>query len=237
MNRIKSRRSFLTGTVAACGLAAGIPVLAAKNNAEPKENPKNARQSLSRVKAFVEAGHRDLDTIEKMLVEDPRLLNASWDWGQGDWETALEGASHMGRQDIASYLVERGARANPLSYAMLGKAEVVIAQIDVVPQTAFLKGPHGIGLLFHVAIGGSLRLAEKVVAHLGNEKAAQCDAALHGAVRFGTAEMLAWLVENGAKDLDLPNVFKRTPLDEAHIRGNPEMVELLERKGAKRSSL
>ncbi|MBK1880519.1 ankyrin repeat domain-containing protein [Pelagicoccus mobilis] len=230
-----SRRRLFSCAAAACGIAVSPKLFAADEVAAPKDNPKRPRQSLSLVKRFVEAGHRNLDTVKEMLEKDPQLLNASWDWGKGDWETALEGASHMGRQDIVDYLIGRGARANSLSYAMLGKAEVVIAQIDANPATARLRGPHGIGLLFHAAIGGSIPLAEKIADHLGAEREGQCDAALHGAVRFGNAKMLEWLIGNGAQNLDTPNVFDRTPLDEAERRGIPEMVALLERNGATRS--
>jgi hypothetical protein len=43
-----------------------------------------------------------------MLESEPRLLRATWDWGGGDFETALGGAAHMGRRDIAAWLLERG---------------------------------------------------------------------------------------------------------------------------------
>src|SRR4051812_49010218 len=52
------------------------------------------------VKNFVTAAHTKLDETKAMLEAEPRLINATWDWGGGDFETALGGASHMGRPDI-----------------------------------------------------------------------------------------------------------------------------------------
>src|ERR1700754_4905119 len=58
------------------------------------------------VRQFVIAGHNDLEKVKLLLQQQPGLLNACWDWGGGDFETALEGAGHMGRKDIAEYLLE-----------------------------------------------------------------------------------------------------------------------------------
>jgi hypothetical protein len=53
------------------------------------------------VKRFVIAGHFNLLAVKKMLSEDPTLINGAIDWGKGDFETALGGASDMGLRDIA----------------------------------------------------------------------------------------------------------------------------------------
>jgi hypothetical protein len=60
----------------------------------------------ARVKRFVIAGHVNLPAVKAMLTEEPNLINGTIDWGNGDFETALGGASHMGRCDIAEYLLE-----------------------------------------------------------------------------------------------------------------------------------
>lgn len=59
------------------------------------------------VEEFVQAGHNDLEKVKMMLKECPTLNYASWDWGNGDFETALEGASHLGRKEIANYLISK----------------------------------------------------------------------------------------------------------------------------------
>ena len=40
---------------------------------------------------FVRKGHSDLEGVKALLEQEPRLVNACWDWGGGDWETALGG--------------------------------------------------------------------------------------------------------------------------------------------------
>ena len=54
------------------------------------------------VKDFVTAGHGNFDKTKQMLAETPNLLYAMHDWGKGDFETALEGAGHVGNKEIAN---------------------------------------------------------------------------------------------------------------------------------------
>ena len=106
------------------------------------------------VKQFVIAGHNDLDQVKQLLQQQPGLLNACWDWGGGDFETALEGAGHMGRKDIAQFLLENGARMNLFCAAMLGKLDIVRATLAMYPNLKNSKGPHGLQLLHHARKGG-----------------------------------------------------------------------------------
>ena len=62
------------------------------------------------VREFVGNAHGDLARMRELLSQEPRLINAAWDWGGGDWETGLGAAAHMGRADIARELLEHGAR-------------------------------------------------------------------------------------------------------------------------------
>ena len=50
------------------------------------------------VQDFVIYAHSELDMVKKLLDREPALLNATMDWGQGDWESGLGGASHMGAE-------------------------------------------------------------------------------------------------------------------------------------------
>ena len=106
------------------------------------------------MKEFVIAGHFDLDKVKALLAETPSLLNASWDWGAGDWEMAIGGAGHMGRKDIASYLISQGSRYDIFVASMLGKLEIVRAALTANPELANSKGPHGIPLVAHAKKGG-----------------------------------------------------------------------------------
>jgi hypothetical protein len=106
------------------------------------------------VQDFVSKAHGDLDAVRDLLDREPALLNAAWDWGAGDWETGLGAAAHMGRRDIALFLLERGARADIFAAAMLGEVEVVRAMLTAWPALRDAPGPHAIPLLAHAKAGG-----------------------------------------------------------------------------------
>jgi len=106
------------------------------------------------VKDFVGNAHGDLERVKQLLEQEPGLVNAAWDWGNGDWETALGAAAHMGRKDIAIFLLENGARIDLFAAAMLGKAEIVKAMLADNPSLKDAIGPHGIPLINHARAGG-----------------------------------------------------------------------------------
>jgi hypothetical protein len=106
------------------------------------------------VQAFVANAHGDLDLVRSLLDEERALVNAAWDWGGGDWETGLGAAAHMGRRDIATFLLERGARLDLFAAAMLGDLGVVGAMLDAHPELRDAPGPHGIPLVEHARAGG-----------------------------------------------------------------------------------
>jgi hypothetical protein len=116
------------------------------------------------VHELVLVAHSDLGRVQALLEQEPRLVNAAWDWGGGDWETPLGAAAHTGRRNIAEYLLEHGARLDLFAAAMLGKLEVVQAAIGAFPGAAHVAGPHGIPLLAHAKAGGPDAAA--VVAYL-----------------------------------------------------------------------
>src|SRR5687767_10795112 len=107
------------------------------------------------VNEFVGKAHGDLDRVRQLLGQHPTLVNAAWDWGDGDWETGLGAAAHVGRRDIALYLIENGARMDIFAAAMLGHLDVVRTTLEAVPQARTWRGPHGIALLAHAEAGGA----------------------------------------------------------------------------------
>jgi hypothetical protein len=106
------------------------------------------------VESFVSKAHGDFDGVRTLLGDAPSLVNATWDWGGGDWETALGAAAHMGRRDIALYLLEQGARLDLFAAAMLGDVEIVRAVLAAHPGSRDVPGPHGIPLVEHARAGG-----------------------------------------------------------------------------------
>ncbi len=116
-------------------------------------NPEKIDPTL--VSDFVGNAHGDFNRVKELLEQNPALLNAVWDWGGGDWETALGAASHMGRKDIALFLIEKGARMDIFAAAMLGKVDIVQSILASFPEARHSKGPHGISLELHATAGGA----------------------------------------------------------------------------------
>lgn len=175
MNDI-TRRHF----VAAAGMSIPALVLAQgqgpveapfqRDYAEPEFKPSWKRPQLNRtlVQDFVIYAHSDLDMVKKLLEKEPMLINAYMDWGAGDWESGLGGASHMGRRDIVEFLLERGARIDIFTMAMLGQLEAVKALLTLQPKLIDARGPHGFNLHFHGQLAG--KMADRMVEYLQSVK-------------------------------------------------------------------
>jgi hypothetical protein len=134
---------------------------------KPAQRPDPLKPEL--VKEFVIAAHVDLDKTKALLTETPALLNATWDWGAGDFEMAIGGAGHMGRRDIALFLISQGGRFDLFVAAMLGRLDVVKPMLAAFPHLANSRGPHGIPLMVHAQKGG--HDAAEVAAFLESLKA------------------------------------------------------------------
>jgi hypothetical protein len=180
-----SRRSF---AAAAAGLAAGTASAEDKPMPDPKKPAgpieasferdytapsfkpswKNPQINRQMVQDFVIYAHSDLPMTQKLLEKEPALLNATMDWGAGDWETGLGGASHMGRRDIVAFLLERGARIDLFCAAMMGLLDVVKSCLTLQPKLIDAKGPHGFTLHFHAQVGG--KESEAVLDYLQSVK-------------------------------------------------------------------
>jgi len=113
-----------------------------------------AQLDSATVQAFVANAHGDLEVVRELLAGEPALVNAAWDWGGGDWETALGAAAHMGRRQIGLFLLEHGARLDLFAAAMLGYFDIVSSVLANFPEMHDAKGPHGIPLVEHARAGG-----------------------------------------------------------------------------------
>ena len=162
-----SRRGFLgAAPCAAAGiLGAGSWSSAATSRPDPNTLwPEFPRQKPDLAREMVGVCHRDVNRVKELLDEHPSLVNATWDWGFGDWETALGAAAHTGRRNIAELLLERGARLDIFAAAMLGQINTVKAMLAAAPGIQRKPGPHGITLLAHARAGGEA--AKETLAYL-----------------------------------------------------------------------
>jgi hypothetical protein len=110
-------------------------------------------QAPDLVREMVGVAHFDPARVRALLERQPSLARATWDWGFGDWESALGAASHVGHREIAELLLAHGARPDIFSAAMLGHLETVKAHIEAYPGAQRIPGPHGISLLAHARAG------------------------------------------------------------------------------------
>ncbi len=191
-----NRHTFLKHSLVASGAALSSTLVRGQPlDAETGRGPGlGPRADLRRIYEFVQAAHRDLDRVKAMLDADYSLIHARWDWGEGDWESGLEGAAHMGRRDIVQHLLSAGARGDVFSAAMLGHTKTVQAMIDLETATVDSRGPHGINLTFYVGYGGKIPMAESVLRHIP-KRGPQCNRAIHTATLSNHLELVGWLIK------------------------------------------
>jgi len=152
------RREFVTRSASGVlliasplGAFAQAPAPAAPQQQVPKR-PEPLAASI--VQDFVRKAHSDLSGTKALLAEQPTLLNATWDWGGGDFEMGIGGAGHMGNREIAEFLIGQGGRFDIFVAAMLGKLDIVRSLLTAWPALLTSKGPHGIPLMRHAIAGG-----------------------------------------------------------------------------------
>lgn len=191
------------------------------------EQQVNAQETVSQelVEPFVLAAHGNFAKVQELYEQHPEILNVPW--AKFD-ETALQASSHMGRREIAQYLLSKGAPLNICAAAMLGMQAEVAAFLKQDSSLANARGAHGIPVLFHAAMSGQTEVAALLLEHGGGEG---INTALHGAVNFGHIEMVRWLLEHGVTNVNAPNYEQKTPLQVATELGHTEIAELLRARG------
>lgn len=227
------RRKFLKQSMTLVFAATAIPSIAGSWSGSDSayNNEKKPPLAADMVLEFVRVAHLDLAKVKEMVEKEPLIVNACWDWGGGDFETALGGASHIGRREIANYLMDHGARKDIFCSAMLGDRELVQTFIQTNPGIANVDGPHGYSLLYHVAISGDTKIAGMVKPHISNQ--ADFNQALHAAVRHGHAPMTEWMLKNGCSDPNTKDFVGNTPLQNAEKQNFKEIIALLKNHDAK----
>jgi ankyrin repeat protein len=153
-----NRKAFIKRSFGGIVLAGVVPNLAfSQSQQEP------APLDIKLVKDFVVAGHKNLEQVKEMLQAHPNLIFSRYDWGNGDFEEAIEGAGHLGNKEIANYLISKGARVNLFVLTMLGKTDLVKPTLEAYPELIFAKGPHGFTLLHHAKMGKAVELQDYLI--------------------------------------------------------------------------
>ncbi len=116
------------------------------------------------VRDYVYYAHSDFEQLKTYTEKYPHLINATVDWGDGDFESAIGATGHMGNREFAQFLLDKGARADLFVLTMLGKTDLVMAWLNEFPQLLNAIGPHGFTLLHHAEVGG--KQAEDLHAYL-----------------------------------------------------------------------
>jgi hypothetical protein len=166
-----TRRRFLATTSLAAALPAWFTegrteVLRDRDHGEANAplDPYFPSHPRAVTQEIVGASHGNVARVKELLADRPALARAAWDWGYGDWETAIGAASHVGNREIAELLLANGAHPTIFSAAMLGHLDIVKAFVTARPGIQKTRGPHGISLLNHAKAGGTGSAA--VVAYL-----------------------------------------------------------------------
>jgi hypothetical protein len=148
---LNPRRKFIYKAMAVAGSATLFPQMVFGKATSEIVSDKIDQEI---VKEFVSVAHSDFKRMKTLLEKHPNLLNAANDWGDGDFETAIGAAGHMGHKDFAKYLIENGARFDIFVLTMLGQTEIVMPFLEAYPSLITSIGPHGFTLLHHAEKGG-----------------------------------------------------------------------------------
>lgn len=159
-NTIDRRTSLKLSSLAILGLT--IPTIALANQSTVSTINMSQKDGVPEhfphippeiIEEVVGKSHFDLDRVIELVDKRPELSRSVWEWRFGDFESAIGAASHVGRRDIALYLMSKGARPSLFTFAMLGHFEVIKAIIEASPGIQKIAGPHGISLLDHAHAG------------------------------------------------------------------------------------
>jgi hypothetical protein len=138
MDHSLPRRSFL---LLGSALLTARPGFATTNPTSQDQGARSDRihatfptQDPDVVREVVAVAHGNLKRLQELVDRRPTLALATWDWGFGDWETALGAASHVGNREIAESASAKGMVGSALPGGAMSTT------IDTSPLAATLKG-------------------------------------------------------------------------------------------------
>jgi len=219
------------------GLAAAFPAAATAMLQAQTAAPEAVPQlGADLVKDWIIKAHqRKIDVMKSLLEREPALLQSSWDWGAGDFESAIQAAAHTGSREMALFLIDRGARLDLFAAAMLGQLTLVKTSIETFPATLKVAGAHGIPLLSHAILGE--QPARGVLDYLlasgvdVNARTRNGSTPLMAAVQSGQSEIVRVLLSKGA-DANVKSANGGTALSLSVKRGDAAITQALKDAGA-----
>ena len=181
------------------------------------------------IRDFVIAAHGNLPRVREMVVANPDLVNATYQWSEGDTETAIQAAAQSGSAPVAEYLLAHGAHLDICTAAMLGRKDVVASMLDQDPALINARGAHGISLMAHAAWSNNVELAQMLFERGATTGTSH---ALGNAVTKGNVQMARWLIQHGNPDFSWKNYEGKSLLTLAKETPNKDMINLLSEHGA-----
>jgi ankyrin repeat protein len=177
----------------------------------------------SLVEECVGNAHGDLEKVRVLVERYPELVDARARWN----ETPIEAATQMGRRDIIEYLLGRGAPLGFLTACVLGREDLVRAELARDGSRARAPGVHGLPSLYFASVGGQPAVAGLLLEHGAEVDGPPGSATpLHGAVLGRSAEMVRWLRDHGA-DPSVVDSQGRSARQLAEAMGEAELAALL----------
>jgi ankyrin repeat protein len=183
------------------------------------------------INVFVTMAHFDLDHTRQSYAkcQDLLMTRSLFD------ELAVEAATHMGREDTAGFLLDKGSPYSTATAAMFGDTARVKASLREDPKRIAERGPHDFPLILYPAFGREhLDIAELLLSSGAEVNAnANGQTALHVCAKKGYVDMAAMLIARGAvKDMQSGFDDSKTPLQLAQEakEKNEKMIALLSSK-------
>lgn len=180
------------------------------------------------INVFVTMAHFDLDRTRQSYAkcQDLLMTRSLFD------ELAVEAATHMGREDTAGFLLDKGSPYSTATAAMFGDNQRVKASLRENPGRIAERGPHDFPLILYTAFGREhLDTAELLLNSGANVNAnAYGQTALHVCAKKGYVNLAEMLIGRGAmKDMQSGFDDSKTPLQLAQEAKpkNDKMIALL----------
>ena len=100
-----NRKHFFKNFIGSGGLFYSLQLQGQKPRKPPALQPDLVKQFVGKAQSGIEA-------LKDLVAKKPGLINASWDWGGGDFKSPLKLAKHVGDKKIAAFLLANGAGMN-----------------------------------------------------------------------------------------------------------------------------